>query len=170
MENGIILALWGAAIAAVLAGVGSSIGILVSSSKGAGVLAEKPELFGKMLILTALPGSQGVYGLLIAIMILLKAGLFGAEGVLTVEAGSKLLFSGIIIGFAALSSAWAQGRSVAAAMGMVAREEGLAGKAIVMSVLIETYAIFGLLVALLIANSVELTPVVEIINNLPITG
>ncbi len=170
MENGIILALWGATIAVVLAGVGSSIGILISSSKGAGVLSEKPGLFGKMLILTALPGSQGVYGLLIAIMILLKAGLFGGEGILTVESGAKLLFSGIIIGLAAVSSAWLQGRSVAAAMGMVAREESLAGKAIVMSVLIETYAIFGLLVALLIANSVVLTPVAEVINNLPIVG
>ncbi len=171
MENGIILALWGAAIAAALGGLGSSIGISIASSKGAGVLAEKPDLFGRMLILTALPGSQGVYGLLIAIMALLKAGVFGGEGVLTVESGTKLLVAGVVIGFAALFSAWFQGRAVAAAMGMVARKEDLAGKAIVMSVLIETYAIFGLLVALLIANSVSLTPVVmETITELPIAG
>ena len=57
-------------MAALLGGVGSCIGIGAAASKGAGVLAEKPSLFGKILILSALPGSQGVYGLLIAIFIL----------------------------------------------------------------------------------------------------
>jgi len=160
MENGLMLAIIGAAIAAVIGGIGSSIGILIASSKGAGVLAEKPNLFGKILILTALPGSQGVYGLLIAILILLKAGVFEkTDQILSMTGGYQLLGAGIIMAVAAISSAWLQGKSVAASMGAVARNEELAGKAIVMSVLIETYAIFGLLVALLIANSVELVAV-----------
>ena len=152
-----IVAIIGAATAAILGGFGSSLGILNASAKGAGVLAEKPNLFGKILILVALPGSQGVYGLLIGIIILLKAGLLGdAGGELLAKQSYQLLSAGVIMGVAALFSSLLQGKAVSAAIGAVAREESLGGKAIVLSVLIETYAIFGLLVAILIANSVTL--------------
>ncbi|MCF7917558.1 hypothetical protein K9L27_00950 [Candidatus Gracilibacteria bacterium] len=60
------------------------------------------------------------------------------------------------MGFAGFASAWLQGRVAAAGIGAVGRDESLAGKAIVLAVLIETYAIFGLLVALLIVNSIQL--------------
>jgi len=158
----LIFASAGAIISALISGIGSSIGILTASSKGSGVLAEKSHLFGKILILTALPGSQGVYGLLIAILILLKAGVFEeTDKVLSLASSIQLLAAGILMAFAAFSSALLQGKAIAASIGAVARNEDLAGKAIVMSVLIETYAIFGLLVSLLIANSVQLSaPVV----------
>ena len=153
-----MIAIIGAATAAILGGFGSSLGILNASAKGSGVLAEKPNLFGKVLILVALPGSQGVYGLLIGIIILLKAGMIGGgDGVLTATSGYQLLAAGCIMGIAALFSSLLQGKAVSAAIGAVAREESLGGKAIVLSVLIETYAIFGLLVAILIANSVTLS-------------
>ena len=49
------------------------------------------------------------------------------------------------MGLAGLSSGLLQGRVAAAGIGAVARDESVAGKAIVLSVIIETYAIFGLL-------------------------
>ncbi len=152
--SGVVFAVMGAAFAAVFGGVGSSIGVGLAGSKGSGVLAEKPHLFGKILIMTALPGSQGVYGLLIAIICLLKAGVFTGESTLAVAEGQKLLWAGILMGFAGLGSGWFQGRIVASGLGALARDDSLMGKAIVLSVIVETYAIFGLLVALLIANSV----------------
>lgn len=154
-ESGVVLAIIGATLAAVLGGVGSSIGISKAGAKGAGVLAQKPELFGKVLIITALPGSQGVYGLLIAILALAKVGVFGGAIDVPAEAGMQILWAGLLMGLSGLFSAWFQGIVAAGGIGAVARDESLAGRAIVLSVIIETYAIFGLLVSLLIVNGVQ---------------
>ncbi len=149
---GLTFAFLGALLAVVLGGLGSSIGIRTAGQKAAGVLAEKPNLFGSLIVLTALPGSQGIYGLLIAIMTLSSIGAMGGEIVeLTTQNGLNFLISGAIIGFLALASAIFQGKVVAAAIGALARDESVAGGAIILSVLIETYAIFGLLIAIFIS-------------------
>lgn len=155
-ESGIVLSIIGATIAAVLAGIGSGIGVYTAGTKGAGVLSEKPDLFGKILVITALPGSQGVYGLLIAILALAKIGLFGGLAEVSTEVGQQIFWAGILMGVSGLASGWLQGRVAAAGIGAVGRDESVAGKAIVLSVIIETYAIFGLLVSLLIVNSIQL--------------
>ena len=72
MEVGIIYAVIGAVFAGVLGGFGSTIGMRTAGVKAAGVIGEKPHLFGKVMIMTALPGSQTVYGLLVAILIIMK--------------------------------------------------------------------------------------------------
>jgi len=51
----------GAVFVITLGGLGSAIGIRISGSQAAGVLSEKPELFGKMFVMMALPGTQGFY-------------------------------------------------------------------------------------------------------------
>ena len=149
-------AVLGAVLAAALAGTGSSFGISFPGGKGAGVLSEKPHLFGKVLVISALPGSQGVYGLLIAILTLAKIKLFSGGVDVPMEAGLQLLFAGILMGLAGLTSGWMQGKVAAAGVGTIARDESLTGKAIVLAVIIETYAIFGLLISLLIVNAVKL--------------
>ena len=63
---GIVLALVGAVLAALLGGIGSAIGVGMTGQAAAGVVSENPPLFGKVLILQLLPGTQGIYGLLIA--------------------------------------------------------------------------------------------------------
>ena len=123
--------------------------------KSAGVLSEKPHLFGKVLVLTALPGSQGVYGLLIAILTLSKINFFGGGIEVSHEAGLQFLWAGILMGISAFASAIMQGKVAAAGVGTVSRQESMGGKAIVLAVIIETYAIFGLLIALLVVNSVQ---------------
>ena len=66
MTTGVSLAILGAALAALLAGIGSSIGVGIAGRAAAGVVTEDPEKFSKVLILQLLPGTQGIYGLLIA--------------------------------------------------------------------------------------------------------
>ena len=61
---GIVLALVGAVLAALLGGIGSAIGVGMTGQAAAGVVSENPPLFGKVLILQLLPGTQGIYGLL----------------------------------------------------------------------------------------------------------
>ncbi|HPD02817.1 MAG TPA: permease, partial [Clostridia bacterium] len=75
MSLGTSLALLGAALAAGLAGIGSAIGVAIAGQASAGVTAENPDNFSKCLVLQALPGTQGIYGLLIAVLVFLKVGL-----------------------------------------------------------------------------------------------
>jgi len=150
---GLTLALVGAGISVVVSGIGSSMAIRAAGQKGAGVLAEQPDLFGKILLLTALPGSQGVYGLLIAILILAQTGMFADAMVpLTLSHGVAFVIAGLIMGVSAISSAALQGKVVVAAIGGVARNGDISGKLLPLAALIETYAILGLLIAIFIAN------------------
>ena len=68
-----------------LAGVGSAVGVSLGGKAAAGVISEKPELFGRVLILQALPGTQGIYGFLVAVLIMVKIGMIGETGALTNE-------------------------------------------------------------------------------------
>ncbi|MGN1096831.1 MAG: permease, partial [Christensenellales bacterium] len=68
MSLGTFFALLGAALAAGLAGSGSAIGIGMAGKAAAGVTAEDPTKFSKCLVLQLLPGTQGIYGLLIAFL------------------------------------------------------------------------------------------------------
>ena len=69
---GILFAWLGVVIAVVLAGIGSSKGVGMASEAASGVVAEDPNKFGQTLVLQALPGTQGIYGLLMAFLILQK--------------------------------------------------------------------------------------------------
>lgn len=77
MEFGLghVLALAGAALAALLAGIGSARGVGMAGEASAGLVAEDPNKFGSALVLQLLPGTQGIYGLLVGFVILLQIGL-----------------------------------------------------------------------------------------------
>ena len=85
---GIILAIFGAVLAVGLAGAGSAVGVGLAGRAGAGLVSEEPEKFGKALLLQALPGTQGIYGFLAAVMVLQRVGLLGGGLVaVTMEQG-----------------------------------------------------------------------------------
>ena len=83
MQNlGTIIALVGAALAALMAGIGSVRGVSTAGEAAAGIVSENPDVFGKVLVLQALPGTQGIYGFIIALMVSMNsAGLTIAEGI-----------------------------------------------------------------------------------------
>ena len=77
MTFGLTIAILGGALAVVLGGVGSAIGVGLAGQASSGVMSEDPEKFGSLLLLVALPGTQGIYGFLSAFLIILKLGLTG---------------------------------------------------------------------------------------------
>ncbi len=152
---GPILAAAGAAIAAGLAGAGSALGVGIAGEAGSGVLAEDPEKFGSVLVLQLLPGTQGIYGLLIAFVIASKAGLLGAGAVMpTATQGFQLLCAALPIAIGGLISAIAQGKVAASGIGMVAKRPEEQGKALILTVMVETYAVLSLLISFLLVNGV----------------
>ena len=76
MENlGLFLAVLGAGLAAGFAGAGSAIGVGIAGRSAAGVVTQEPSLFSKVLILQLLPCTQGIYGLLVAFIVLSQVGI-----------------------------------------------------------------------------------------------
>lgn len=151
MSTGLIIALLGAAICASLAGCGSAFGVQAGGKAAAGVTAEKPELFGKLLVLQALPGTQGIYGFLVAVLILVKVGVLGgAAADLTMQQGWAMFMAGLPTGIVGLVSGIFQGKTAAAAILMTAKDPDSSAKGITMTALVETYAILALLVSILL--------------------
>ena len=154
---GLALALAGAGVAVGLGGIGSSVGVGLAGQAGAGVSTEQPEKFGKILILEALPGTQGIYGFLIGFLILLFTGvLTGEPKDLTTAQGLQLFFACVPCGIACLFSGIHQGKVSAAGMNMIAKDDSQMGKAMVLSAMVETYAVLGFLVSALLVFFIKL--------------
>lgn len=155
MFNGLTITFFGAALCAALACIGSAIGVQSAGKAAAGVVSEKPELFGKMLILQALPGTQGIYGFLIGVLILVFSGAMGGGGAEVTEAqGWMYFFAGLPTGLVGLLSGMMQGRTAVGAIHMTAKQPDASAKGITMTALVETYAILALLVSILILISI----------------
>ena len=149
--NGTNLALLGAALAMILAGTGSARGVGIAGEAAAGVLTEDPEKFGQTLLLQALPGTQGIYGMIIAFLIMFKIGMVGGSGPvdLTIEQGFQFLMCSLPIAIVGLTSGIAQGRAAVASLGIIAKRPEELGKAMMYPALVETYAVLSLLISFL---------------------
>jgi len=157
MNLGMILAIAGAVIAISVAGIGSIMGVKLVGEVGAGVISEDPEKFGKILLLEALPGTQGIYGFLTAFLIMLKIGLLGTTGVaITTSIGYQLLLAGLPIAITGFLSGIMQGKVSAAGVNIVAKQPAASGKAIVLAAMVETYAVLGLLASVLLINGIKI--------------
>jgi len=144
------LALAGAAFAFGLGGCGSAKGIYIASQQATGVLSEKPDLFGKLLIMVALPGTQGFYGFIIAIMMAIQTGLMKGNILITPSTGIALLFVGILAGLVQYVSAISQGQASAAGIALTGRHPDKSGQALLFPALVETYAVVALLASILL--------------------
>ena len=150
MENlGIVFALLGAALAAFLSGIGSAIGVGMGGEAAAGDLIEEPSLFSKVLILQLLPGTQGIYGLLIAFVCMSQIGVLGGDPNLTLAKGLLYFAACLPMGIVGLYSAIRQGRASVASIGMLAKRPEQFGKAMILPAMVETYAILALLISIL---------------------
>ncbi|MBQ7623895.1 MAG: V-type ATP synthase subunit K [Clostridia bacterium] len=146
--NGSIWAILGAVCAVLFAGMGSAKGIQLVGKAGSGVLSEAPETFGRVLILQALPGTQGIYGLLVAFLILFSNGdVFSFS--LPLEKGFAYFLAALPIAVVGYFSAVHQGTVAAAAMGIVAKRPEESMKGVISAGLVETYAVLALLISVL---------------------
>lgn len=157
LVDGLVFALLGSALAIGLAGIGSAVGVGIAGEAGAGVMTEDPGKFGQVLLLQALPGTQGIYGLLAGFWVLIKLGLFGGTPVgVTVAQGTQVMFACLPIAIVGLLSGIFQGKTAAASIGLIARRPEETGKAIILPAMVETYAVLSLLATILLLNSIKL--------------
>jgi len=144
-------AILGAALAFIGGGMGSAIGITYVNHVASGILVEDPDKFGPLLPLIAIPGTQGVYGLITAILVPIFFKLSQISG----HEGLLIFLSCLPVAFVCFLSAVYQGLSSASAAGMVARRTEEAGKALILPALVETYAVFSLILTIYLFTQIK---------------
>lgn len=136
----------GVAIAAALSGIGSAVGVGMVGQAAAGVLSVDPKKFGKLLLLVALPGTQGIYGFVIAFLLLQR---ITAQTTLTSEFALQSFLAGLPVALTGLLSAIHQAKVGVSGVALAAKQPADATKGLILAVFVEFYAILGFLVSFL---------------------
>lgn len=157
IEAGLAFAIAGAAIVMAISGVGSAIGVAFAGQAAGGVLSEEPEKFGRLIPLIGISGTQGFYGFLIGFLVLNKLNLLaGSIKIPTLHQGIQIFAICAVISLVESISAVWQGKVSVSSIYMVAKKPEEAGKALVLPIFVEIYAILGLAAAFLLLQSIKI--------------
>jgi len=157
MELGLIFTIAGAVIVMVISGIGSSIGVALAAQAAAGVMTEDPEKFGRMIPLVGIPGTQGFYGFLIGFLVLNKLNLLTTQIIIpNLSQGIQIFSICLVVSLVESISAVWQGKVSVASIYIVAKKPEEAGKALVLPIFVEIYAILGLAAGFLLLQAVKI--------------
>lgn len=152
METNLIIAYTGIILMLVLAGIGSAYGVTIVGNAALGAAKKVDGKFGNFLVLTALPGTQGLYGF---------AGYFMFQSIfniLTPEITSiqawATLASGVVLGVVGLLSSIRQGQVCANGVVSIGEGHDAFGNTLILAVFPELYAIIALAAAFLMGTAV----------------
>jgi len=153
MTTAIILAYIGLALMIALAGIGSAIGVSAGGNATIGALKKNDGAFGSYMLLSALPGTQGLYGFAGFFIINAKLSSFIVDGVLTLSLyqGASIFAAGLALGFVGLMSGIKQGGVCASGIAGIGSGYDIFGKTMVLAVFPELYAIIAFAATFLIA-------------------
>ncbi len=144
-NGGLVFAALGMATATICGGIGSTIGVGMTSQAAAGLISEQPEKFGQALILVLLSATQGLYGFVISFMIYLQI-----TGDISFQKGLFLFVAALPISITAIANGVWQGRGASAAMQILAKKPVHTTKGIIFVAMMETYAILGFVISFLL--------------------
>ncbi|MBR6740526.1 MAG: V-type ATP synthase subunit K [Clostridia bacterium] len=153
------IALLGAALALICAGIGSAKAVGMAGEAAAGIVAEDPSKFVRALILQALPGTQGIYGLIIAFLVMSKVGIIGGGvdfAAITIAEGVSLLLAALPIAIVGYKSAIMQAKVSVSSMQIVTTHPEETTKGMIFAGLVETYAVFALLISFLLVSGIQI--------------
>jgi V/A-type H+-transporting ATPase subunit K len=154
-DKGFVFAIIGMAIAAFLPGWGSARGVGIAGEAASAAVTEEPSLFSKVLILQLLPGTQGIYGLLIAFLSMSSIGILGGSASMSLVKGLAYLATCLPIGIVGYFSAVSQAKVSVSSINLVSKRPDQFGKAMLFPAMVETYAILALLVSLLALTGIS---------------
>ena len=150
--GGLALGLLGAGLAAVLSGIGSAKGTGIAGEAGTGLLCQDPSKFGKVMILQVIPGTQGLYGLVVWFFAVFRMGLLdGTAFDMTVQEGLRYFVACLPMALGGLFSAIAQGRVA----NLLAKKPDDWSKGMVLCITVEFYAILSLLASMLMIINIS---------------
>ena len=145
----IVLAYIGLGIMVFMSGIGSAIGVSIGGQASIGALKRRDDAFGNYMLLSALPGTQGLYGFA-GFFIINSGGAISAD--ITMLQGAAILGAGLMLGFVSLFSAMQQGKICANGINAIAAGNDVFGKTMILAVFPELYAIIAFAATFLIAS------------------
>ena len=148
-NGGVVFGILGAALAVLLAGLGSARGVRMAGEAAAGLVIDEPEKFGKAMVLQLLPGTQGLYGFVIGLFIMFKLRVD-----MSLVEGLYYVMVSLPVGIVGLKSAYYQARVAVAGINILAKNEEHQTKGIILAVMVETYAILAFAMSFLLLSSV----------------
>jgi V/A-type H+-transporting ATPase subunit K len=131
----------GAGLAIGLTGLGAGIAERAIGSAAVSAIAEKSEMFSKGLILTVIPETIVIFGLVIAILTMSAPDTFATLG------------AGLAMGLAGLGAGYAEKEIGAAAVSAMTEKSEMFSKGLIFTVIPETLVIFGLVIALMLLGA-----------------
>ena len=154
LENigGLAIALLGSGLAVGLSCVGSAKGTGLAGEAGTGLLCEDPSKSGKVMVLQLLPGTQGLYGLVVWFFAIFSMGLLSGNpdiANMSVQTGLQYFSACLPMALGGLFSAIAQGRVAAGSINILAKKPDHWSKGMVLCITVEFYAILSLLASML---------------------
>ena len=148
--GGMALGLLGSGLAVGLSCVGSAKGTGIAGEAGTGLLSQDPSKSGKVMVLQLLPGTQGLYGLVVWFFTLIQMGMLnGTAGDLSVTQGLQYFVACLPMALGGLLSAIAQGRVAAGSINILAKKPDDWSKGLILCGIVEFYAILSLLASML---------------------
>ncbi len=148
--TGLAIGLLGAGLAACLAGAGSARGTGVAGEAGAGLLTQDPSKFGKIMVLQVIPGTQGLYGLVIWFFAIFRMGVLDGSALeMSFIDGCRYFAACMPIAIGGGISAVAQGKVAAASINILAKKPEHWAKGMILCITVEFYAILSLLASFL---------------------
>lgn len=149
-NGGVVFGILGAALAVLLAGLGSARGVQMAGEAAAGLVIDEPEKFGKAMVLQLLPGTQGLYGFVIGLFIMFKLRVD-----MSLIEGLYYVMVSLPVGIVGLKSAYYQARVAVAGINILAKNEEHQTKGIILAVMVETYAILAFAMSFLLLSSIS---------------
>jgi V/A-type H+-transporting ATPase subunit K len=149
MTTAIILGYIGAALMVGMSGLASAIGTSVCGMSAVGAMKKDPSKFGTYMILSALPGSQGLYGFVAYFMI---ARFLTAE--ISMLQGAAIFAGGIVMALVATISSYYQARVCASGIAAVGNGHDVMTRTLILAAFPELYAILGLASVFLISIAI----------------
>ena len=168
--TGLTIGIIGLALTVLLCGVGSGLGLRFTGKAAAGVLAEDSSKFSKVIILSLLPATQGIYGFLIAILganALPTTANLGDQTVTWAQVNAQgwyVFFACIPMMLGGTVSAILQGRSAATTIIAVGKRSEIASKSIIFPAMIEFYTLLGMVVSIMMFNYFPVANVSQIVT------
>jgi V/A-type H+-transporting ATPase subunit K len=141
------LAILGGAIGLAGGMAGSSIGVGIAASAGAGTLAEEPGQFRNVILLSSMPMTQTFYGLIILILIIFQV----LPKIASMGNGLAVLGCGIFVAAAEGFSAAYQGAICASGISLLPKTKGkLLTTTMILAVLVELWGILAIVFTVLV--------------------
>ena len=148
-NGGMFFGILGAALAVILAGTGSARGVGMAGEAAAGVVIDEPNKFAKTLLFQLLPGTQGLYGLVIGLLIVLRL-----IGDMSLQQGLMFFAAGLPVGIVGLTSAPAQAKVAVAGINILIKNEPQLIKGVIYAVMVETYAILAFVMSIILLTRI----------------